>query len=135
MNIGTKFPQEGYLQSKTENLNITIEFWIFELAQVPNFSLNRQIWFFGPNLSKKRHFRPKKRKTEHPCQVPHICTGLGKKFSLNRQFYLIQGVSMAHSEMFIRNIRLWYHLLGSYAKINFYGERQKKLEEFKRFSS
>ena len=90
---------------------------------------------FWTKLVQKRHFRPKKRKTEHPCQVPDIGTGLGKKFSLNRQFYLIQGVSMAESEIFIRNIRLWYHLLRSYAKINFYGGRQKKPEEFKKFSS
>ena len=36
----TKFGQKGYFRSKTEKVNITIEFCIFELVQVPNFSLN-----------------------------------------------------------------------------------------------
>ena len=30
-----------------------MEFCVFELFQVPNFSLNWQFWVFGPNLSKK----------------------------------------------------------------------------------
>ena len=36
-----------------EKLNTTIKFCIFELALVPNFSLNWQIWIFEANLSKK----------------------------------------------------------------------------------
>ena len=32
-------------------MNRTTEFCTFEL--VPNFSLNRQFWFLGPNLPKK----------------------------------------------------------------------------------
>ena len=36
-----------------EKENIAIDYWIFELAWVPNFTLNKQFRFFGPNLPKK----------------------------------------------------------------------------------
>ena len=37
-----------FVQSKTEKLNITIEFCIFKMFWVPNFSLHWQFWFkFG----------------------------------------------------------------------------------------
>ena len=45
-NFWTKFTQEIYLYSETEKVNIIIEFHIFELALVPNFSLNWQFTFF-----------------------------------------------------------------------------------------
>ena len=47
------FLKKEYFQSKTEKLNISIGLFIFELVKVPDFSLNRQIWIFGPNLPKK----------------------------------------------------------------------------------
>ena len=50
---GLNLPQKRCFQSKTEKMNRTIEFSIFELVLVPNFSLNWQCWFFGPNLPKK----------------------------------------------------------------------------------
>ena len=37
-----------------------------ELVQVPNFNLNKQVWFYGPNLSKKSISGPKQKK----CTVP-----------------------------------------------------------------
>ena len=49
----TKLAQKVYFRFKTEKVNTTFEFWIFELVLVPNFSLNWQIWFFGLNLPKK----------------------------------------------------------------------------------
>ena len=49
----TKFAQKGCFQSKTETINGAIEFCIFELVSVPNFSLNWQFWFFWPNLPKR----------------------------------------------------------------------------------
>ena len=49
----TKVTQKGYSPSKTEKVKITTEFCIFELVQLPNFSLTLQCWFFGPNLPKK----------------------------------------------------------------------------------
>ena len=49
----TKFAQKVCFPPKTEKVNTTIEFYIFKLVKVPNFSLNWQFWFFGPNLPKK----------------------------------------------------------------------------------
>ena len=50
----TKFAKKGsYFQSKTDKTDTTIEFCIFELAFVSNFTLNKQFWNFGPNLSTK----------------------------------------------------------------------------------
>ena len=48
----TKFSQKRYFRSKTEKVNITMEFCIFGLVQVPNFSLKWQFWVFGTNLPK-----------------------------------------------------------------------------------
>ena len=45
--------QKGCFQYKTEKVNTTIEFRIFKLVYVLNFSLNWLFWFFGPNLPKK----------------------------------------------------------------------------------
>ena len=50
MIIWSKFTQNGYSRSKTENVNITIEFCIFKLVYLPNFSLNWQFWYFGQTL-------------------------------------------------------------------------------------
>ena len=50
----TKFAKKGsYFQSKTDKIDTTIEFCIFELVFVSNFTLNKQFWIFGPNLPKK----------------------------------------------------------------------------------
>ena len=40
LTFSSKFAQKWYFQSKTEKVNIAIEFWIFELVQMPDFSLN-----------------------------------------------------------------------------------------------
>ena len=48
----TKFAQKEYFTSNARQMNITIEFNIFELVSVLNFILNRQIWFFRPTLTK-----------------------------------------------------------------------------------
>ena len=58
----TKFAQKGYIQLKTEKANLTIKFCRFESLYVPNFSLNWQFWFFGPNLPKNFISGQKKRK-------------------------------------------------------------------------
>ena len=56
----------GYLdktcRSKTEKLNNNIEFCIFKLVWVPDFSLNRQISTFWIKFAKKVHFLPKTKK-------------------------------------------------------------------------
>ena len=40
-------------------MKITIEFCIFKLDFLQNFSLNLRFWFFGPNFAKKGYFQSK----------------------------------------------------------------------------
>ena len=47
----TQFASKGNSSWKQE-VNITIEFCIFELVYVPNFNINWQFWVFGQSLSK-----------------------------------------------------------------------------------
>ena len=49
----TKLDQKGYFQSRTDAVNTTIEFCIFQLVQKLKFTLNEQIVRFGPNMLKK----------------------------------------------------------------------------------
>ena len=50
-------------KSKTEKKNITIEFYIFEIVQVPNI-LNKTILNFRTKLIKKWYFRSKRKQTK-----------------------------------------------------------------------
>ena len=59
MNFFNKTCRES---SKTEQVNITIEFYIFEIVEVPHFNLNWQFRIFGPNYHKKSNSDLKKRK-------------------------------------------------------------------------
>ena len=52
LNFWTKFGKERYLFSKTEKVNIIIEFRIFRLVLVPNIRLNWQVWYFWPYFPK-----------------------------------------------------------------------------------
>ena len=51
---------------KKKKVNTTIEFCIFELVKKPNFILNWQFWFFGPNLPKKGIYNLKQKKLKPP---------------------------------------------------------------------
>ena len=53
MNFWTKFAEKVCVWSKTEKSNIAIEFNLFQLSELPNFSLNRQFRYFKSNLPKK----------------------------------------------------------------------------------
>ena len=53
MKLGTSFVQKWNFCSKMEKVDINIEFCIFELVKVPNFSLNWKFWGFGLNLPNK----------------------------------------------------------------------------------
>ena len=58
-----KFAKKGsYFQFKTGKIDTTIEFCIFELVFVSNFTLNKQFWIFGPNLPKKDIYVQKQKK-------------------------------------------------------------------------
>ena len=52
----------SYFQSKTDKIDSTIEFCIFELVFALNFTLNKQFWIFGPNLPKKDIYGQKQKK-------------------------------------------------------------------------
>ena len=43
--FGEDLPKQGISGQKRKNVNITIEFYIFELVSLPNMSLNWQFWF------------------------------------------------------------------------------------------
>ena len=62
----TKFAQKGCFRPKTEKVNSTIEFCVFKLVYVPNFSLNWQFWFCGPSLSEKGVFGLKQKERTSP---------------------------------------------------------------------
>ena len=51
--------RQGYSKSETEKVKTTIKLSLFELIDVPNFIVNRQLYFFGPNLSRKGRKMPR----------------------------------------------------------------------------
>ena len=66
-------------------MNITIEFCVFELGQLPNFSLNWQFWFFGPSFSKNGILSLKRIKWTPPFNSAYNC--LGSKSQLKLIFW------------------------------------------------
>ena len=69
--LWTKFSQV-YFRSKTKEVNTTIEFCIFELVSVPNFSLNWQLWAFGSNFPKMGISDLKQEKVKNCRLILHI---------------------------------------------------------------
>ena len=67
----TKFALKGYFGSETEKVNITMEFCIFELILIPVFSLNWQLWFFGPSFPKKSIFGQNQKKWTSPFSLAY----------------------------------------------------------------
>ena len=59
-------------------MKITIEFYMFKLVLVLNFSFNKQFWFFGGNFP-KRILLVKNRKNEHNHSILHFWISLGIK--------------------------------------------------------
>ena len=76
-----KFVQKGDFQPKAKKINSTIEFCMFELVLISNFSWSLQFWFFGPSLP-KRSIPVKNVKSEHHHLILHIRISLGTKFQL-----------------------------------------------------
>ena len=54
-----KTKQKTYFRSKTEQMNITIKFSIFELGGELSFIIIRQFFLFGPNLVQKVKLGPR----------------------------------------------------------------------------
>ena len=85
----TKFAKKGsYFQSKTDKIDTSIEFCLFELVLLPNFTFNKKFWIFGLDLPKKGFSGLKKKKwTPHIFYIIlHIQISLVRSFSLNWQF-------------------------------------------------
>ena len=101
----TKFAQKGYFRSKTEKMSITIEFCMFTLVSVPNFSLNRWFWYFGQNLPKKGISG----ETEKLNSTIDFCIFESVEvpsFSLNWQFWIF-GPNLAKKAIFGGEQRNW----------------------------
>ena len=75
----SKFVQKSYFQSQTNKIDCTVEFCVFELAKVPNFTLNKQFWLFGANFPKKDipSLKQKINCTNEFCQI-----SVGTKFQV-----------------------------------------------------
>ena len=52
-----QFFWKGNFWTEKEKMNIIIEFSMLELAQVPNFTLNKQFWIPEPNLLNLLYFQ------------------------------------------------------------------------------
>ena len=57
--LGLNLSKKCIFGQKWKEVNITIEFCIFELVWVPNFSLNWKCWFFRPKFAQKVYFQSK----------------------------------------------------------------------------
>ena len=79
----TKFNKKRFFRPKTEGVNTTIEFCIVELVSVPNFSLNWQFCFFGPNFPKKV-LSVENRKSQLYHWIVDIRISLGTKIQLKQ---------------------------------------------------
>ena len=107
----TKFAQERYLWSKTEKVNIIIEFCIFKSVLVPNFRLNWQFWSFWPDLPKKGFpgLKQKKWALHIFHTILHIYISLVRNFSSNWQFWFF-GPNFPKKVFPVENIILHIHI-------------------------
>ena len=88
-------------RSKTERVNIIIEFNIFEIVQVQNFSLKWKCWIFGPLwLMEKLYFRSKKEKMENHHRILQIWISLGSKFQLQQKNLIFSEQNCTQKESF-----------------------------------
>ena len=82
----TKFTQKGYFGSKTGKEIISIEFCIFKLVLVPDFSMNWQLWVFRLNLVRKSVSDQKQEKGNITIEFCIFQLVLIPNFSLNNNF-------------------------------------------------
>ena len=81
--------KKGCFRYKTEKVNTTTEFHIFELVQAPNFNLNWQLWFFGPNLPNDVVFGLKEKKWT-PHWILYIGISLDTKIQLELTIFIFR---------------------------------------------
>ena len=89
MNFWTKPGKKSYIRWRAEKLNTTIEFCIFNLVEVPNFSLNWQFWIFGPNLPRKGISGWKQKKSHFRVGPPWLLTILKNRHNRIRMTLLL----------------------------------------------
>ena len=91
-------------------MNIIIEFRIFKLVFVPNFSLNWQFWFFWPDLPKKGFFglKQKKWKPHIFYIILHIQISLVRNSSSNWQFWFF-GQNLSKMVVPVKNWKTEHH--------------------------
>ena len=90
LNFWTWFTKKGLSDlkvkkktKKTTKNQITIEFCIFELVCVLNFSFNKIFWFFGTNFRKRGYMQSKTGTIEHHHWILHIRIRSITKFQLD----------------------------------------------------
>ena len=113
-----EFVQKGCFQSKTEKVNTTIEFCLFKFVLVPNFSLNWQFSFFGPNLLKKGVSSPKQKKWTPPWNSAYPNFSLYQISAWNDKFNFLDQifpkrvllVSNRKSKHHYWNLQIWISL-------------------------
>ena len=108
-----------YIQSKTKKVNIIIEFWIFKLILVPNFTLNWQFWFFWPDLPKNAFSDLKQKKwTPHTFYIIlYIQINLVENFSSNWQFWFF-GPNLPKKVYPVKNWKSEHHRWSADIQIN-----------------
>ena len=89
----TKFDQKRYFRLKTEKVNHVIEFCIFKLVEVPNFSLSRQLWLFWDIFAPKKYLWHKTEKVNITIKFYIFQLVKESSFSLNWQFWFF-GVNL-----------------------------------------
>ena len=86
-----------------------MEFSIFELIQMPNFILNRQFWFIGPNLP-EMCFPVQSRENEYHLWIQNTGISSGSKFHL-KQAILIFCTKFAQKRYFRSKTRKGEHIV------------------------
>ena len=85
--FGPNLPTKGsYFQSKTDKIDTTIEFCIFELVFVSNLTLNKQFWIFT-KFAQERYLWSKTEKLNNIIEFRLFKLDLVPNFSLNGQFW------------------------------------------------
>ena len=77
LNFWIKLTQKGYL--RTKKMKIFIEFYIFKLIKILNFSFNKQFWF-SEKISEKSILLVENTKNEHHYWILHIEISLSTNF-------------------------------------------------------
>ena len=80
----TTFAQKGYFQSQTGKVNNTTELCIFELVELPIFSSNWHLLYFGPNrvLPQTEYYDSEMENSKYLHGNLHIHVKQGTKFQL-----------------------------------------------------